>query len=177
MRGLFRIWGRRMDLTVRTSHSGDLAEVDALFSASYPRLLARDYAPSVLVTALPLISRAQPDLLSSGRYYVALDEGGAIRGAGGWSLREPGSDRASARTGHVRHVVTDHRITRRGVGRAILDRVVADARTAGLARMDCFSTLTAVPFYEAVGFRVVEPVTIALRPGIDFPAVRMRRQL
>ena len=56
---------------IRPGTRADLARVDALLSRSYPRLLKRDYPPSVLVTALPLISRAQPALLDSGSYYVA----------------------------------------------------------------------------------------------------------
>jgi len=166
-----------LELTVRVARTEDLAEVDALFARSYPRLLARDYPPSTLVLALPLLSRAQPELLRSGRYYIAQDGTGAIRGAGGWSFTEPGSGQAVGQTGHVRHVVTDDRVTRRGVGRAILGRVFIDARVHGLTRLTCFSTRTAVPFYEAVGFRRLDDVTIALRPGIDFPAVRMSREI
>ena len=45
-------------LTLRLSIRADLAAVDALLAHSYPRLLAADYPPSVLVTALPIISRA-----------------------------------------------------------------------------------------------------------------------
>ncbi len=39
------------------------------------------------------------------------------------------------------------------------------------------STLTAVPFYEAMGFTVIGPITVPLGPGIDFPAVSMRRAI
>jgi hypothetical protein len=34
-----------------------------------------------------------------------------------------------------------------------------------------------VPFYGALGFRVVGPVTVTLAPGVLFPAVRMVRLL
>lgn len=46
-------------LILRPATLDDLAAVDRLLADSYPRLLAADYAPSVLVTALPIISRAQ----------------------------------------------------------------------------------------------------------------------
>ncbi len=39
------------------------------------------------------------------------------------------------------------------------------------------STRTAVPFYEALGFRVLHEAEVGLRPGIVFPAVRMMRQI
>lgn len=37
--------------------------------------------------------------------------------------------------------------------------------------------LTAVPFYEAMGFDRKEHLVIDLAPGIQFPAVRMRQKL
>lgn len=42
-------------LTFRTALRGDLSAVDALMARSYAKLLAADYPPSVLVTALPII--------------------------------------------------------------------------------------------------------------------------
>ena len=54
-------------LTLRHATPSDLAAVDALLARSYPRLLAADYSASVLVTAVPIIARARPELLASGR--------------------------------------------------------------------------------------------------------------
>jgi GNAT superfamily N-acetyltransferase len=162
-------------LTLRAATKADLAAVDLLLSESYPRLLAADYAPSLLVTAVPLISRAQPDLVLSGRYFVAI-AGDAVVAAGGWSAGAPGKGVATAGLGHVRHVVTDWRFQRRGIGRALMTAVLADARAAGVSGMECLSTLTAEPFYASLGFRARGPVMVALRPGIDFPAIRMHLQ-
>jgi hypothetical protein len=58
-----------------------------------------------------------------------------------------------------------------------MEHVLEDARRAGARLLDCQSTLTAVPFYAALGFREVGPVVVTLRPGIEFPAVRMQRLL
>lgn len=174
-----RVILRAMDPTfiLRVAVPGDLAAVDALLSRSYPRLLAPDYPPSILVTALPLISRARPELLASGTYYVAEETDGTIIGAGGWTPGAPADGVVTGRVGHVRHLVTDHRALRRGVGRAIMERAFASARDAGCQALDCLSTRTAVPFYAAMGFVEVAPVTITLRPGIEFPAIRMARAL
>ena len=46
---------------------------------------------------------------------------------------------------------------------------------AGVTVLDCYLTLMAVPFYAACGFRELAPMTVPLCPGIDFPAVHMRR--
>lgn len=165
-------------LAIRTTLRGDLAEIDALFQRSYPTLLKGSYPPSLLVMAIPLISKAQPRLLMSGTYFAVTDRTGAIVGAGGWTpSAPPGQSSGAASTGHVRHVVTDHRRTRAGIGRALMAHVVEDARGAGMLRLDCFSTLMAVPFYAACGFETVGERTIPLAPGIEFPTVLMQRSL
>ncbi|GHF32813.1 GNAT family N-acetyltransferase [Seohaeicola zhoushanensis] len=155
-------------LTIRTTTRADLAEVDALLARAFPKLLKADYPPSVLVTALPLISRAQPALLGSGTYYAVLLEG-RIVGVGGWSR-----DRGIAERGHVRHVATDAGQVRRGIGRALMTHVAAQARAAGMRELECWATRTAVPFYASVGFVEEGPMEVTLQPGITFPSVRMR---
>ena len=164
--------------TVRTATPGDLAGIDALLARSYPALLKADYPASVLVTAIPLISRANPRLLASGSYFVVETAAGDIVGAGGWTRGAPMPGTPRGRSiGHVRHVATDPRQTRKGVGRALMDRVFATARDAGIGQLECHSTFTAQPFYEACGFHPIKEITVPLRPGIDFPAVHMRRLL
>jgi GNAT superfamily N-acetyltransferase len=164
-------------LTLRPATPADLAGVDALLARSYPKLLARDYPPSVLVTALPLIARARPELMRSGTYWVAIASDGAIVGAGGWTRGAPGDGGRADGVGHVRHVVTDAGRVRQGIGRALMERAIAQAAAAGVRRLDCLSTRTAVPFYAVLGFVARGPVEVPLRPGIVFPAVRMERVL
>lgn len=165
-------------LTIRRTGREDLAEVDALFQRSYPALLKGHYPPSLIVMAVPLIARAKPELLVSGRYFAVIDAGGAIVGAGGWSSADPRRGRpGEGATGHVRHVVTDHRRTRQGIGTALMAHILDDARKAGVRQMDCLATRMAVPFYSACGFARVRPVVIPLREAIDFPAVLMQRRL
>ena len=162
---------------IRTATAADIAAVDALLARSYPRLLARDYAPSVLVTAIPAMARAQPALVTSGTYFVA-EDAGAVIGAGGWTAAFPGGGHAEPGRANVRHVVTDDRRMRQGVGRALMGHVCDTARAAGMTWMHCMATLTAVPFYTALGFTTLGPITVPLGPArIAFPAVAMRRDL
>ena len=104
-----------MTFDIRVATIRDLAAVDELLARSYPKLLKADYPPSILVTALPLISRAQPALLRSGTYYVADDPDHGIVGAGGWTR-----DKAVRSLGHIRHVATDDRQLRRGIAKALI---------------------------------------------------------
>ena len=164
-------------LIARPATQADLAGVDALLGRSYPGLLKDAYPPSILVTAIPLISKAQPRLLASGTYFVVID-GEEIVGAGGWTRAMPGGA-GPGRTGvgNIRHVATDHSRVRRGIGRKLMTRVLSSAREAGIRRMECLSTLMAEPFYAACGFETVGPITLNLRAGIDFPAIHMQRTL
>ena len=166
---------------LRRATPDDLSALDTLLQRSYPRLLKADYPPSVLVTALPIIVRARPELLASGRYFVAVDSAdGRLLGAGGYSLAAPAPRGAALgpreeRIGHIRHVVSDPDRLRQGVGRAVMACVLTAARAEGVTVFDCLSTRTAVPFYTALGFRTLGVAIVPLAPGIDFPAVRMRR--
>jgi GNAT superfamily N-acetyltransferase len=163
-------------ITIRTATRADIAAIDALLARSYPRLLKADYPPSVLVTAIPRISRAQPGLVTSGTYYVAVDDA-RIVGAGGWTATAPAGGGILPGRANVRHVVTDDRMVRRGIGRALMTHVFEAAAAAGMTWMHCLSTRTAVPFYAALGFDVIGDTTVPLGPGVDFPAVAMRRDL
>ncbi len=171
-----RSQGKPEAMSVRRARHSDLAGIDALLARSYPALLKNAYPPSLLVTAIPLIAKANPRLVTSGTYFVVeLDD--QIVGAGGWTFAAPVAAQASEGVGNIRHVVTDHTRVRSGIGKALMDRVIEDARTSGAVQLDCFSTLMAVPFYAACGFTELGPVSIPLRQGIDFPAVLMRRHL
>ncbi|QYZ71695.1 GNAT family N-acetyltransferase [Neotabrizicola shimadae] len=163
-------------ITLRLATPADLAAVDALLARAYPRLLAADYPPSVLVTAIPLIARARPELLASGRYWLACNSAGAVLAAGGWSRGAPTDGAHRASTAHIRHVVTDDRNTRRGLARAVLTRAMDQARATGVTRFDCWSTRTAERFYQSLGFTTLGPADIPLAPGIAFPAIRMTRE-
>ncbi len=164
--------------TLRTAEKRDTGAIDDLLQRSYPRLLKADYPASVLVTAIPRMVKAQPALIGSGSYYVAEEDSGALLGAGGWTFALPGQGRRGE-TGraNVRHVVTDPDALRRGVARAIMQHSFKKARAAGATWMHCMATRTAVPFYTAVGFSIVGEMSVALGPGVEFPAIEMRRDL
>ncbi|MEL6168046.1 MAG: GNAT family N-acetyltransferase [Pseudomonadota bacterium] len=164
-------------LTVRTTNRADMGALDILFSLSYPALLKADYPPSALVMALPLIARVQPRLVNSGSYFCVVDGRGQIVGAGGWTWQGPQGGVSPRDMGHIRHVVTDRHLVRKGIGRALMTHIFRHAGASGVRRLDCMSTITAVPFYKAMGFSQIAEVEIQLRPGIGFPAVHMRRTL
>jgi GNAT superfamily N-acetyltransferase len=159
-------------ITLRSSTGRDFDAIDAMLARSYPRLLKNHYLPSVMVTAVPLISRANPALVRSGTYYVAETADGEIIGAGGWTPAAEGRFAAE-----VRHMVVDWRHQRQGLGRRLMMGIFAEAQLQGVRRIEARATRAAVSFYEAMGFEDLGQVTVPLRPGINFPAVMMRRFL
>ena len=166
-----------MDFEVRLATADDIPQIDVLFKRTYPRLLKADYPPSVLVTAVQRLANAQPALVTSGTYFVAVGGDGEILGAGGWT---PWSEQGHADgTGHMRHFATDPDCLEQGVARAILNRALADAAGRGVRYMRCMSTRTAEGFYAAMGFQRVqeEESLIELAGGIGFPVIAMTLKL
>ncbi len=161
-------------LTLRLARPEDLSAVDTLLARSFPRLLAKDYPPSIMVTIVPVIAWARPDLLASGRYFLVEDASGRVLGAGGYSLPGTGPARRQGRvTASIRHVATDPDATRQGIGRRLMQAIFVAAAAEGVRHYDCLSTLTAVPFYLANGFTALGPVQVPMLPGLSFSAIRM----
>ena len=122
------------------------AMIDVCYSITYPGW----YDGEILTEALPAMLRIDPKLLESDRYFKAnLD--GNLASCGGWSADSPiGQQRVG--TGHIRHFATHPDFMRMGVGSAILMRCIREARTEGIEKLQCFSSLPGEPFYVRHGF-------------------------
>ena len=153
----------------------DLDAVTRMLTASYGKLLATHYDADLLAQLLPIIGKASPVLLASGRFHVAEMDGKIVAG-GGWSFETPGTKEIVSGLGHIRHVGTHPDFTGSGLARAIVERCLEEARGAGLTDMECWSTLNGVGFYERMGFSGDEVRDIVIA-GIPMPSVIMRRRL
>lgn len=160
--------------TIRVATLADGAAVTEVIAASYGNRLAAHYDAALLDRALLIMSKANPVLLNSGKYYVAETSDGEIVGCGGWSLERPGTTDVVPDTAHVRHFATDPRWTGRGVARMILSRCIRDAEAQDVQVIDAYSTLAAVDFYRTLGFVVIAPIDVPLAPAITLPSVHMR---
>jgi GNAT superfamily N-acetyltransferase len=144
-----------MRWTVRIATPVDEAAASALLHASYAGLLAAHYDRQLLGQLLPLIGRAQPALLASGTFFVAEDETGALLGCGGWTSEVPGTQDVIPGEAHVRHFATHPQAVRKGIGGALLNRCIEEARQSGNSILHADAALNAEPFYAAFGFRTV----------------------
>jgi len=77
----------------------------------------------------------------------------------------------------VRSVYVAPQDSRKGVGRRLVEAMVATARASGLRELELDASLNAVPFYEALGFRTVGSHDHCVRGGPAMPCVHMARRL
>lgn len=164
------------NIEYRLATSDDLNGISALLMQSYPVLLRHDYSAETLSAVLPIITRARPELAASGTYWLAVI-GDQIVGAGGWTQSAPTGIGSAPNVGHVRHLATHPDMVRRGVARGLMMRAMAQARAGAILHLECLSTRTAVPFYAALGFRVVGPADVMLAGGTKMPSVQMQCDL
>ena len=161
----------------RPSTPEDMDAVQAVLLASYPVFMAPLYDASVLSTALPVITRAQPALVASGTYWVG-ERAGQVLAVGGWTQAAPGrADAVVEGLGHVRHVAVHPKAGGQGLGRALMGAVMAQARAQGMRRLRAWSTLNAVPFYRALGFEDPQPLSVLLGGGTVLPSMQLERAL
>ena len=163
-------------IDIRTSTPTDSEVLSALILASYSRLYRGWYPDDVLDAALPLMSRANPQLLASGWYYVAA-VAGEIAGCGGWSTWPPGGGEAAPGIAYIRHFATHPDHVRKGVARSLIERCLTDGRSNGVRLFKCMASLPGEDFYARMGFRRIEATDFVLRGNIRLAAVNMECDL
>lgn len=160
--------------SLRVATPADAAAVSNVLAASYSVLYRGWYRDDILDKALPAMTRARPELLASGRYFV-VQHGGDVVSCGGWSSANPrgGTDAAKA---HIRHFGTHPDFLNRGAAGAIMRRCLEDARAANFPEIECLSSLAAEAFYMKHGFDTAAPTTVTIG-GAPFACMLMRRGL
>ena len=164
------------ELTLRVAVPEDAARVSAVLAASYGTLWEGAYPAEVLAAVLPVVTRARPELLASGRYFLAI-RGAAVAAVGGWSLEDPATGLAAPGLGHVRHFATHPDHLRQGAAGLILRHCLDEARAAGVTEMLCLASLPSEGFYAAQGFETLRRVETRIGPGLVLASVLMRRRL
>jgi putative acetyltransferase len=103
-------------------------------------------------------------MLEGERFFVAVDETGDVVGFSGYVVRD-----GKHRTGvYIDGVVAAH-----GIGRALIDRAIAEAAHNGAEEIHIDASLNAVRFYERRGFVRVAEGRHVLRDGTPMQCVQM----
>lgn len=177
--GYHRMGNARMDAEyqVRVASTADIEAIESVLADSYCALFPQTYSDDTLQAALPLITRANRTLIESGNYYVAELTDVEIVGCGGWSHERPGTKQTEPKLAHVRHFAIRPHCIRRGIGRAIFQRIARDTSLAGIHTLECYASLNSVPFYSALGFQFERLIEVELGHGVLMPGVVMRHEL
>lgn len=153
-------------MIIRRYVSDDLDGLIALFHASVRRIAIKDYTEDQVKAWAP----DEPDrerwaLRRASRPTWVAEIDGALAG---FSDLEP--------DGHVdmMFVHPDHQ--GRGVAGALLRQVEAEAARLGLDRLFTEASITARPFFERKGFRVIAAQTVSVR-GQEMVNYRMEKPL
>jgi putative acetyltransferase len=79
-------------------------------------------------------------------------------------------------SGYIDHFFAHHQWQRKGIGKRLLLTIESEAKTRKLAELASNVSITARPFFESHGFRVVTPQEVALGTVV-LKNFRMARQL
>lgn len=169
----------RIEWIVRPTTSDDAEAIDNLLKVSYDTLLANDYDAHLLEKALPFITKARTELLTCGTWYLAEHpQDGTVVGCGGWTKNTPMKTSETLKVvPHLRHFATHPQYLRKGIARAIWQQIRNDVieKCGAETDLEVYSTITAVPFYQSLGFQEKETIDIPLRSDCNFPSVLMER--
>lgn len=133
-------------MLVRAFKDGDEPALQAVFYSAVHTTAARDYTSEQLDAWAP----HRPDWeawtarMQGLRPFVAEAEGRVV----GYADLQT--------SGYIDHFFVSGKYARRGVGRLLMEALHARAAELGLARLFSDVSLTAEPFFERFGFRVVE---------------------
>ena len=137
------------------------AAVRGLAVNDYPASVIEEWAPLPVMDAAIAVFRINQD--DEIRLVAELD--GELVGIGVLVLA--GSELRAC------YVVPD--VARKGVGSALVAEIERIARHHGLMHLELLSSLTAEPFYRALGYEVGESVEHVLRSGEGMAAIKMQK--
>jgi GNAT superfamily N-acetyltransferase len=172
----------------RIATSADVPSLQALIATSARALSAGFYTPVQTEAAIAHVFGVDTQLIVDGTYYVTEGAAGPAA-AGGWSARRTlygGDQRKAAEDPPLDPATEPARIraffvhpdhARRGLARQLYATCSHAAWTAGFRRFELMATRPGEPLYTALGFAVVERVSILLPGDVELPLARMARSI
>jgi GNAT superfamily N-acetyltransferase len=173
---------------LRAAVRADVPELAVLMRQSVLDVFPLFHAERETEAAARYLTEPDTALIDDGTYYVH-EADGQIVACGGWSKRDKlytGSGAAltddrrldpATEPARVRAMFVRGDWTRRGLGRAILDRCVDAARADGFRDLVLMATLPGVPLYRSFGFREVRRTDVPLPNGVTLDGVVMEYPL
>lgn len=144
----------------------DAAAVASLFHDTVRRINCRDYTDIQVRAWAP--DAADPAVWIgklAGRFSIVAEQDGVITGFGDIEA-----------DGHLDHLFVHADHQGEGIGRRLAETMEAEARRLGLGRIFTEASITARPFFERLGYRVIQEQTVLSR-GVEFINFRMEKLL
>ncbi|MCE9556351.1 MAG: GNAT family N-acetyltransferase [Planctomycetes bacterium] len=162
---------------LRPFSPADVPAIVALFRDTVRRVNCRDYSPrQVLAWAPDEIDEAAWSKKLAGRYTLVA----ALQ----WQIAEQprivsfGDLESSSLDsgGHLGHLYVHADCQRCGVGRKLLSALETEARRLGVPRIFTEASITARPFFEYCGYRLIQEQVVVFH-GVEFVNYQMDKQL
>lgn len=172
----------------RLATPDDVREIAALIERSARGLSAGFYTPAQIEAATQHVFGVDTQLIADGTYFV-IDAPDGLAAAGGWSARRTlfgGDQMKNAEDplldpkidpARIRAFFVDPSWARRGLATALYRACADAARASGYQRFELMATAPGEPFYERLGFVVIERVDLVLPPGVPVGLARMGRSI
>lgn len=155
-----------MSFTLRPYHPDDAHHLLQLFQQTVRNVNNADYSPEQLEAWAPENLDPQP--------WIDRFEGHIAWVATEGTLAVGFSDMTTE--GYIDRLFVSHQHQRQGIARALLTQLIDQALQLQLPKLTTEASLTARPFFEAMGFEVVCQQTVHCR-GMDFVNFQMQRFL
>lgn len=151
------------DITTRLATLEDIPEMVGLMHKVIREVNAQDYSSTTIDRYIEYVSEeiVQEAMLNKADYYLLESED--IIGVGGIDREK----------GYIRQMFISSEHQGEGLGRRIIETLEDEARKRGHTTITLYSTLTAVGFYERMGYKQVGLVTFQK----EFTTVHMIKTL
>jgi putative acetyltransferase len=160
-----------MSVTVRSMRPEDARRFLEIHHAAVRDIAAKDYPASVVEVwaPLPITDVSIERFLTNRDHEIRLmaEVDGELVGIGAVVLNES----------ELRACYVVPSAVRRGVGSALVGEIERIAVEHGLRDLQLESSLTAEPFYAALGYQVEKRGELVLASGVPMASVKMRKRL
>jgi len=177
-----------MEYVIRKAVLVDRPAIEKLIAISARELSSTDYTPEQIEGALQGAFGIDTQLIKDETYFAA-ETNGVIVGCGGWSKRKTlfGGDNRETRDpaelnpetdpAKIRAFFAHPDWARRGIGKSILARCEAEAKSFGFRSLELMATLPGVRLYSSCGFAATDRIQYLLPSGIAIDFVPMKKML
>jgi GNAT superfamily N-acetyltransferase len=172
-------------LVVRPATLADRDALRAMQALSISVLGVDYYSPEQIAAFICNVGTLDDFLLHEGTFYLAETEG-EIVASGGWSRRAPNYANATspadrAKMAHelpkIRGVYVHPAFARHGLASRLVARAEHEAAAAGHDAIEVSATLSGMPFYLKLGYRMLNRLSLCLPGSIPVPGAHMHKAL